>query len=60
MKRLMLAGLVLAGSFAAIDFTAPQATAADKIDCALVRCFPCDEGWVHAPKGDNCCRCVPA
>jgi hypothetical protein len=57
MKRLILAGLVLAGSLAAVGFSAPQANA--NIDCSTVRCMACPAGTVFSPTPNNCCRCVP-
>lgn len=58
MKRLILAGLVALGMFTAIQVSAPTATAAGK--CDAVRCPGCPEGYVFAPTGNDCCRCVPA
>lgn len=58
MKRLILAGLVALGTFTAIQVSAPNATAAGK--CDTVRCMECPAGYVWAPTGNDCCRCVPA
>lgn len=33
--------------------------AAKPIGCEGVRCFPCPEGQVFAPKPGDCCRCIP-
>jgi hypothetical protein len=57
MKRLILAGLVALGTFTAIQVSAPQAQAAN---CDAVRCMACPEGYVWAPTGNNCCRCIRA
>jgi len=57
MKRLILAGLVALGTFATLQVTAPQAQAAN---CDNVRCMACPDGYVWAPTGNNCCRCIPA
>jgi len=29
------------------------------IDCSLVRCPGCPDGYEFKPTGNNCCRCVP-
>lgn len=59
MKRLILAGLVAVGAFTAIQTTVPAANA-NHIDCSLVRCEGCPEGYVFSPTPHNCCRCIPA
>jgi hypothetical protein len=56
MKKLILAGLVLAGSFGVAQLSVPQAAAAN-IDCSLVRCEACPPGTVLSPTGSDCCRC---
>jgi hypothetical protein len=53
---MILAGLVLAGAFGAIQLSAPQASA-DPVDCSLVRCMECPPGTVLSPTGNDCCRC---
>jgi len=53
MKRLILAGLVLAGAFG----VAQVPTASAQVDCSLVRCEACPTGYVLAPTGTDCCRC---
>ena len=58
MKKLFLAGLVIAGALGAVQMSAPTAEA--NVDCSLVRCAACPEGTVWAPKPNDCCRCVPA
>lgn len=55
MKRMVLAGLVLAGVFGVIA-SAPQATA-EPVDCSLVRCEACPAGTQPAPTPNDCCRC---
>jgi len=57
MRRLVLAGLVTLGALGAVSI--PPASAARPIDCALVRCLPCPEGFRLLFKPNNCCRCVP-
>jgi hypothetical protein len=58
MKRIILAGLVALGALTAVQISAPTATAAGK--CDTVRCAECPAGYVWAPTGNDCCRCVPA
>jgi hypothetical protein len=57
MKKLILAGLVIAGALGAVQVSAPKADA--NVDCSLVRCMECPAGTVWAPKPNDCCRCVP-
>lgn len=57
MKKLILAGLVVAGALGAVSTIAtaqnvPQA-------CWGVRCAACPDGTVWSPKPNDCCRCVP-
>jgi hypothetical protein len=56
MKRLILAGLVLAGTFGVAQLSVPTASAAS-VDCSLVRCASCPPGTVLSPTGNDCCRC---
>lgn len=58
MKKLILAGLVIAGALGAVTVTAPKADA--NVDCSLVRCMACPDGYVLKPTGNDCCRCMPA
>ena len=58
MKRMILAGLVALGALGSLQISAPNASALDR--CATVRCMACPEGYVFAPTGNNCCRCIPA
>jgi hypothetical protein len=58
MRRLVLAGLVTLGAWGLISLP-PSASADPPIDCALVRCLPCPEGFRLLFKPNNCCRCVP-
>lgn len=58
MKRLLLAGVVSLAAFSAVQLSTPPAVAAPP-RCDLVDCFPCPEGTVLSPKGNDCCRCVP-
>ena len=57
MRRLILAGIVALSAFAAVQVSAPQASAAGK--CDGVRCMECPVGYVLSPTGNDCCRCVP-
>ena len=57
MKRCLLAGLVLLGAWGLVSL--PPASADPPIDCALVRCLPCPEGFRLLGQPNNCCRCVP-
>lgn len=57
MKRLILAGLVSLAAFNAVQLSTPSDEAAPP-RCDLVDCFPCPEGTVLAPRGNDCCRCV--
>ena len=57
MKRLLLAGLVAMGAFASIQATVPAANA-NHVDCSLVRCMACPDGYVLSPTHNDCCRCV--
>lgn len=56
MKKLILAGLVALGTWGILSVPAP---AAANVDCSLVRCEACPAGTVHAPTGNDCCRCRP-
>jgi hypothetical protein len=57
MRRLLLAGVVTLGAWAVTSL--PPAAADPPVDCALVRCLPCPEGFRLLLKPNNCCRCVP-
>lgn len=57
MRRLILAALVTLGVWGLTSL--PQLHAAPPIDCALVRCQSCPEGFRLLGKPNNCCRCVP-
>jgi hypothetical protein len=54
MKRLILAGLVLAGAFGVAQV---PTVSAQQVDCSLVRCEACPPGFVLSPTGNDCCRC---
>jgi len=56
MKRLILAGLVSLGALFAAQVTVPKAEA---VNCDLVRCMACPDGYHLAPTGNDCCRCLP-
>jgi hypothetical protein len=59
MKKKMLAAIlfVLVAAVGAVALLAP--TPAPAIDCSIVRCPGCPDGYVLKPTGGNCCRCVP-
>jgi hypothetical protein len=57
MRRLILAGLVTLGAWGLTSL--PPVSADPPLDCALVRCLPCPEGFRLLLKPNNCCRCVP-
>ena len=57
MKRVFVAALFAAAAWGAVAVLTPPALS---IDCSLVRCPGCPEGYVFKPTGNNCCRCVPA
>ena len=56
MKRIVLAGLVLAGALGVGQLSVPRASA-QPVDCSLVRCEACPVGYHLAPTGSDCCRC---
>jgi hypothetical protein len=58
MKKLILAGVILAGSLGVAQLSVPQASA-QPVDCSLVRCVSCPEGQHLALKPPHCCRCLP-
>ena len=57
MKRLFALVLVLLGVLGSVALS--PVSADPPIDCALVRCLPCPEGFRLLFKPNNCCRCVP-
>jgi hypothetical protein len=57
MKKLILAGLIALGTWGVLTVAPAPANA---IDCSLVRCMACPEGYVFSPTPGNCCRCVKA
>ena len=53
----VLATLVLATAvFGIVQALTPTTLA---IDCSIVRCPGCPDGYMFKPTGNNCCRCVP-
>ena len=58
MKRLILAGAVTLAAVASLQISAPKASA-NHVDCSLVRCMACPDGFHLAPTHHNCCRCLP-
>lgn len=57
MKRLVLLVAVLVVALGAVSLS--PVSADPPIDCALVRCLPCPEGFRLLLQPHNCCRCVP-
>ena len=55
-KRLLTAVLVAIAAVGTVALLAP--TPATAIDCSIVRCPGCPDGYVLKPSGGNCCRCV--
>lgn len=58
MKKLILAGLVVAGAFGSAATTTATAQNIPQA-CWGVRCMACPDGTVWSPKPNDCCRCVP-
>lgn len=57
MKRMLLAGFVALAALASTQIAAPAANA-NHVDCSLVRCMACPDGYVLSPTHNDCCRCV--
>jgi hypothetical protein len=57
MKRLILAGVLLAGSLGVAQLSVPQASA-QPVDCSLVRCADCPVGQHPKLTPPDCCKCV--
>ena len=55
-KRMLVVFLLVAAVWGLMALLAPTVSA---IDCSIVRCPGCPEGYVLKPTGNNCCRCVP-
>jgi hypothetical protein len=55
---MILAGLVLAGTFGVAQLSVTQASA-KPVDCSLVRCMSCPAGQHLALTPPDCCRCLP-
>ena len=45
-----------AATFGIVQALTPATMA---INCSIVRCPGCPEGYQLKPTGSNCCRCVP-
>lgn len=56
MKKTFAAALVAVAAWGVLTLLAPPAIA---VDCSIVRCPGCPEGYQLKPSGNNCCRCVP-
>jgi hypothetical protein len=57
MKKVLATVLFAAAAWGMVTVLTPPVLS---IDCSLVRCPGCPEGYVFKPSGNNCCRCVPA
>ena len=57
MKRLILAGVILAGSLGVAQLSVPHASA-QPVDCRLVDCPPCPVGQHSKLTPPDCCKCV--
>lgn len=55
MKKTFAAVLFAVAAWGAASLLAPPAIA---IDCSIVRCPGCPDGFELKPTGNNCCRCV--
>jgi hypothetical protein len=55
-KKTFAAALFAVAVWGALSLLAPPALC---IDCSIVRCPGCPEGYQLKPSGNNCCRCVP-
>ena len=56
-KRTFVAILIAVAAIGTVSLLAPTPVTA--IDCSIVRCPGCPDGYVLKPAGGNCCRCVP-
>ena len=56
-KRILLAGLVLAGALGVTQLSVPTASA-QQVDCSLVRCAECPVGQHPKLTPPDCCKCV--
>jgi hypothetical protein len=57
MKKMLAAVLFAAAAWGAVAVLTPPAFS---VNCSIVRCPGCPDGYVFKPSGNNCCRCVPA
>jgi hypothetical protein len=57
MKKTFVTLVFAIAAWGALTLLTPPALS---IDCSLVRCPACPDGYVFKPTGHNCCRCVPA
>jgi len=56
MKKLLGAALFAVAAWGVVTLLTPPAIA---INCSIVRCPGCPDGYMLKPTGNNCCRCVP-
>ena len=54
-KRLIAAVALAVAVFGVVQALTPVTGA---VDCSIVRCPGCPDGYVLKPTGNNCCRCV--
>lgn len=56
MKKTFAAAMLAVVAFGVLSLLAPPVMS---VDCSLVRCPGCPDGYEFKPTGNNCCRCVP-
>ena len=56
MKKVFAVVVLAAATFGIVQALTPATFA---INCSIVRCPGCPDGYMLKPTGNNCCRCVP-
>jgi len=56
MKKVFAAIVLAVAVFGIVQALTPATGA---VNCSIVRCPGCPEGYELKPTGNNCCRCVP-
>lgn len=56
MKKALAVLVLAAATFGIVQALTPAAMA---INCSIVRCPGCPDGYQFKPTGNDCCRCVP-
>ena len=56
LKKVFGAIVLAAAVFGVVQALTPATMA---INCSIVRCPGCPDGYMLKPTGNNCCRCVP-